>query len=229
MPKQLIRLTIDQGAPGGFIVEYGGRSKPGLSAKQKKEYDKLNAVLMEYQEFSTAEQLQEEDRQKIMEQKKRFEELSRIAEEERITWTPVDPKEVMSILLILKPSHLPTYVENLPNDLMDKLFSANLNIQQASIILGGGGAPLPTKPVTKAAGPLVDSSIAKVIPTLQQADENWAEVVDVYLQGNIIIIKPKKFLKERWTPLNVALRQTYGDCWKSKGKADKDAHWEVPA
>lgn len=220
MPR-LVRITIDQ-ENFGPIVEYGAAHAPGLTEQEQTELNALNLVLGGYEDFTAAEQLLEKDRQELMEKKRRFEVLQDKAGREHIEWILAD--DVTSILLLTKQSHLPVYVENLPDFMLDKLFSSNLNIQQATITFGARGAQIDETPSEE-----VETLKQHVMRALATGRNNWADLVELEEQPDgSVRINPKKFLEEDWNPINTALRNVFGDVWKSKGPGDKNVHWLIP-
>lgn len=233
MPSNLIRITFE--FPGQtWITEYGERMVKGLTEEEEIEKQELNEELMGYHDFSSANEMLGKDRKALMTKKERYEELVRMEGEETIVWRIVDPTLIWTTLIILKPEHVNTYVENLPVDLMNKLFSPMLTIESANINLGVApqqASPQPSHvpPSQETSEPLVkDASYAKVTSVLAQAVPDWANQVDVYISNSNIWVKPKRYLGDGWKPINIALKTAFGDCWKSKGAKDKDAHWEVP-
>lgn len=217
MPPQLIRITFRRNAPS-WIVEYGFEMKRELTEAEKQEYQQLNDELMDFQDFTTANILTPE-RQMFMEKKKRFEVLQNLAEKVEIEWQPVNTGEIEAILLVIQQNELPTYVENLPKELLNKLFSANLTIQSANIVVGSQSLPTGPSPV---------APLERVGAILTEADKGWQELVTIKQEGDFIIVRPKRFLKEKWGPLNVTLKKYFGnEVWISEGKNDKNAHWRL--
>lgn len=218
MPSQLIRITFRRNAPS-WIIEYGFEIKRELSDAEKQEYQQLNEELMGFQDFTTAAESMTVERQAIMEKRKRFEFLQNIGEQVNIQWQPIDTKEIEAILLVIQQNELPTYVENLPKELLNKLFSANLTIQSANITIGSQSLPTGPSPV---------APLERVETILTEADKGWQELVSIKQEGDFVIVRPKRFLQDKWGPINVILKKYFGnDVWISKGKNDKDAHWRL--
>lgn len=224
--RELVRVTMDRDSLN-FIVEYGSRQKAGLSAEESDEYKKLNDELLGYSDFAAAEERLEDDRQGLMEKKRRFEELRDKAEIAHVEWVPEDPKNIESLFILLRPDNLPTYIENLPGFMLDKLISPNLNIQMATITFGPDFPPPPGNMGALEVGTPLKQTVLQVLAT---ARSDWAKLVEVFdLPDGSVKVKPRKFLEEAWTPINNMFRERFGDVWKSKGKGDKEAHWLIPA
>lgn len=57
---------------------------------------------------------------------------------------------------------------------------------------------------------------------------NVFDLITVKEENGIVYIRPKRFLKNNWAPINSVMKAQYGErSWISHGKGDKDAHWEV--
>ena len=244
MPSKLVRVTLDM-AGNHFIVEYGERRAAGLTQAQQEERDQLNEDLIEFSDFTLAEDLEDEERKGLMVKKKRLEELSEMEEMEHIEWYPLEDHLINSLLVVVSPRQIHTYVENIPAYLLDRILDPKGNVT----INVGAGAPQPwpealTKEereeiaekhgleIPEDRGDLKSLSAAElaVIKTIAQDTPNWADLVTVreMPERRLVFVRPNKFLKDLWRPINVALRELYGECWKSEGTGDKDAHWEVP-
>jgi hypothetical protein len=75
----------------------------------------------------------------------------------------------------------------------------------------------------------------RVRATVEGVRANWMakdvksalELVTITVSNGAVIVKPKKFLGNDWTPINVALKKVFGDHWvKLEGDDKKDSHWE---
>lgn len=117
MRNELVRITLEEGTE--FTVEYGKKQLPGLTPEEEKEVEQLNKELIEYSDFTAAEALEDEARQQLMEKKKRLEELAEKKKQEHVDWYPIE--DIETLLIICRPTHRHTYVENLPVDLIKKL------------------------------------------------------------------------------------------------------------
>jgi hypothetical protein len=237
MPSDLIRITLDKQV-GRFIIEYGKRFLPGLTTLQAEEMQGLEEELMEFQDFTLAEELNNKRRSELLEKKKRYEELQAISEQEHINWTPVAAELIQSVFLILDSDRQPIYVENLPSELIDKLLQPQiiLNFARELIdkVFASAGSPSPEKisePRAQSA-PGISANLRRVHEVLDSvASVNWRALpIDVHEEGNVVFLKPRRFIKPDWTPLNNALQAAFGDqIWVSKGRGDKNAHWRIEA
>lgn len=241
MPSQLVRIVLDM-ASNNFIVEYGERRVAGLTQAQQEEMKELDADLIEFSDFTLAEQLGDEERQALMVKKKRFEELAEKETMEHFEWYPVEQHLINSLLIVVQQNMFHTYVENLPSYLLDRILDPKGNV---TINVSSG---LPAEPFNlednlkkhgieqEAKVPVDDvgalqahtQAESTVIRVIAPDMPEWADLLTVKEEGNSVFIRPNAFLAERWNPINRALREVYGECWKSTGKGDKSAHWQVP-
>lgn len=125
MPSNLVRVTIDK-EKMEFAVEYGEVQPPGLSELEEAKFKQLNEDLIEYSDFTEAENLEDEERQQLMEKKKRLEELAEKRTQENVSWYPIEEGLIESLLIICEPGMKHTYVENLPGTLLRKLFDPQM-------------------------------------------------------------------------------------------------------
>jgi hypothetical protein len=228
MPSNLVRVTIDK-KKMGFTVEYGDKRQPGLTELEEKEFKQLNEDLIEYSDFTSAESLEDEERQQLMEKKKRLEELTEKKTQEHVDWGIVDEDLIETLLIVCGPETRHTYVENLPPYLLDRIldpkFTLNINapqgVPEATPLKDEG----PTHPRAGLEG--VTTNELAVIQVLITAKTNWVDYVSVKEENGIVYVRPHKFLGDIWGPINAALKKAYGDPWKSGGAGDKQAHWEV--
>ena len=237
MPSNLVRVTIDK-ETNGFTVEYGEETLPGLTDLEEIEFKQLNEDLIEYSDFTEAENLEDEERKQLMEKKKRLEELVEKRVREHVNWYPIEGGLIESLLIILSPRVRHTYVENLPEELLDKIMdpSITLNVSTGPPWVEGAsrfpvGPPKHEEKETPAddVGALegVTTKELKIIEVLASAKANWTEYVSVEEKEGVVYVRPHKFLGDVWGPINAALKKAYGDPWKSKGSGDREAHWEI--
>lgn len=240
MPSQLVRIVLDM-ASNNFIVEYGERRVAGLTQAQQKEMKQLNEDLIEFSDFTLAEQLGDEERQALMVKKKRFEELAEKETMEHFEWYPVEQHLINSLLIVVSPQMSHTYVENIPGYLLDRIMDPKGNVVINIGAPSDGTVPpldvgktleehgLPPE-LAEDVGALQSHTQAEltVIRTIAPDMPGWADLLTVKEEGDSVFIRPNAFLAERWNPINRALREVYGECWKSTGKGDKSAHWQVP-
>lgn len=231
MPSNLVRVTIDKKSVS-FTVEYGDKRQPGLTKSEEKEFKQLNEDLIEYSDFTSAESLEDEERQQLMEKKKRLEELTEMKTQEHVDWGIVDEDLIDTLLIVCNPDVRHTYVENLPPYLLDRILDPQFTLNISALQQGEPEAtPLKREEDTPAdlVSPLegVTPNELKVIQVLVTAKANWSEYVSVKEENGIVYVRPHKFLGDNWGPINAALKTAYGDPWKSGGKGDKQAHWAV--
>lgn len=239
MPSQLVRIVLDI-ASNNFIVEYGERRVAGLTQSQQNEMKQLNEDLMEFSDFALAENLEDEQRQELMEKKKRFEELAEKEVMEHIEWYPIEAHLIHSLLVVVQQNMFHTYVENLPSYLLDRILDpkGNVTINIGSEVKKSEGTFItpedektekkwPEEPDVGALQAHTQAELT-VIRVIAPDMPGWADLLTVKEEGNSVFIRPNAFLAERWNPINRALREVYGECWKSTGKGDKSAHWRVP-
>lgn len=238
MPSQLVRIVLDM-MSDNFIVEYGNRRVAGLTQAQQKEMKQLNENLMEFSDFTLAEKLGDEERQALMMKKKRFEELAEKEILEHIEWYPIEQHLIQSLLIVIQQGMVHTYVENMPAYLLDRILDPKGNV----IINVGSELPTPPLDLTKTIEehglpPELQSEDIGALQSHTQPEltviriiapdmPGWADLLTIKQEGSIVFIRPNAFLADRWNPINRALREVYGECWKSTGKGDKSAHWQV--
>lgn len=230
MRNEIVRITLEEGTK--FTVEYGKKQLPGLTPEEEKEVEQLNEALIEYSDFTAAEALEDEARQQLMEKKKRLEELTEKKKQEHVDWYPIEESLVETLLIICRPTHLHTYVENLPVDLISKLFEPQMTFNISGAPWKGDGSfypPTKVEPQDDDPGALGGRTQKEqeVIYVVSGANANWPDYITIEEEDGIVYIKPKKFLGNIWGPINTALKESFGDIWKSKGSGDRDAHWEA--
>lgn len=241
MPSKLVRVTLDM-AGNHFSVEYGERRAAGLTQAQQKERVILIEALEGFSDFSTAEKLGDEDRKGLMISKERLEKLNEMEEMEHIEWYPIEAHLINSLLVVVSPGQLHTYVENIPAYLLDRILDpkGNITVNIDSEAKKSKALVTPEDEKTGDGWPEEEPDLGdlqshtdaerEVIKVIAQDTRNWADLVTVreMPERRLVFIRPHKFLGPLWKPINVALREIYGDCWKSEGTGDKDAHWECP-
>jgi len=232
MPSKLVRVTIDK-ETNGFTVEYGEETLPGLTDLEEIEFKQLNEDLIEYSDFTEAENLEDEERKQLMEKKKRLEELVEKRIREHVNWYPIEENLVETLLIICSPQMRHTYVENLPLSLLERLFEPQMTFNFGNL-RDTVDVPIPIPPEEEKETPIEDvaglegvtANELKVIKVLASAKPNWIDYVSVKEEDGVVYVRPHKFLGDVWGPINAALKKAYGDPWKSKGSGDKNAHWQ---
>lgn len=237
MPSKLVRIVLDK-TSNQFIVEYGERRTPGLTQPQQKEMDQLNKELIGYSDFTLAEELGSEERQQLMEKKRRLTELAEMEVREHFEWYPIEKELIESLLIVVRPGYLHVYVENLPDSLLEKIMEPQVTINVSSGPLAQGTAtPIPLDEEEReearkwqdepgALEGRTPNELA-VIGVMLPNTPKWHDYVKVEEIEGIVHVTPHKFLGDDWRPINRALRAVFGqDVWKSKGQGDSGAHWE---
>lgn len=229
MPSKLVRIVLDL-TSNNFIVEYGERHIPGLTPAQQGEMDQLNEELMEFSDFALAEKLEDEEQQALMAKKRRLVELTEMEAVERFEWYPIEQHLIESLFIVVSPNLRHTYVENLPPTLIEKLL-------QPQITLNFGAGQSPISVTSAAESPPLDDpgnlqshtpNELRVIGIIAQDTPKWPDFVAIEEEEpGIVFVRPHRFLKDDWGPINRALKAVFGSkCWKSLGSGDASAHWE---
>jgi hypothetical protein len=244
-----LRITLNFDA-NDVKIEYVNHVAPGLRPEELKELDALTHELKEknFTDFSKAELFQPEEREDLMVKKKRLEKLREwqsVAREEFVEAQPVK-----SLFILYRPDQPIDCVSNMPAWMIDKLTQNQvlINVTPAN---GVQYVAQPTQTQTPTTQPIPQPQVnplrsgtpneQKVIAVLAAAKGPWValgqdpiardafDLVDVKEeQPNMVFIRPKKFLKENWAPINQAIKDVWGEqCWKSQGRGDKEAHWLV--
>jgi len=219
--SNFVRITIDKTSPN-FVMEKGTLHPPGLTPEEDKELRELTEELKEFKDFATAEDLENGERRDLLTKRRRQMELRGKQTEDRMEWIQI-PTD--SLLAVCRPNRIPTVVENMPEWLFEKIME---NEQTVNISIATEVAQETGQEKLSEFHPSPDDAIKKVVNILNDLEltDNWSQLVSVNDHGNgRVTIKPKGFLQEDWSPINNALKKRFGDCWKSQGKGDKDAHW----
>jgi len=235
----LIRITFEKRDPSTLIVEYGEWVVKEITPEERAEMEVLSAELIEFSDFSTASELADDARQDLMIKKKRLEELEAWRDGvPELVWKGKEIDGQTTILLIHRRDQVPIYVEDLPGELIDKLLDSHihLNIMQGSPMAGQASPPTPAP-----SGPVIDTRIAEITKTIDSITEEtsegvpWRQLVDISLQNpapgqetltGTVYILPVKYLKKDWDPINIKLKEVYGDrlMWT---RAGKQSYWSV--
>lgn len=233
--KNLVRITFERESKFEDIkIEYGEVYYRDLTDEEKEELKTLEDHLKNFEDFSTAEKLKNEQHKAVIEKKRRFEELQQLPTTPQLEWRKVPLPR--SVFFLGRPNNLVSFVEGIPQFMLDKIFKdeqvVNININSASIPISK------TKKVEEEIKP--EPLKQQIIDILEELDltEDWQEIIEIFVDKakredfegeKVYWVKPKGFLQEDWGPINRALKKAFGDCWYSEGKGYKDAHWEVPA
>lgn len=242
MVSKDIRIAINRFQPR-HIVEYGEWITRTLTPEEQEELDALNEELLEYSEFTTAGELEDEKMQQIMEKRKRLEELEALRTgEPQLVWNVQEPHEVQSILLLVRPNHLPVYVEGLTNEMVEKILEPSLTLNIGS----GPGVQPPPQVQTPPGGDVRFSEIKAAIGSIEGAPKGvdlkgktWLELVEITKENpaagkeagqttldEMVYVMPVKYLQDDWGPINDRLKVIFGDRtdWHRAGKT---SHWTV--
>lgn len=228
MPSKLVRIVLDL-AGNHFIVEYGERQIPGLTPAQQEEMNQLNEELIEFSDFTLAETLEDEEQRALMAKKKRLMELTEMETVEHFEWYPIEAHLIQSLLIVVQPRMLHTYVENLPANLLDKILKPQITLN-----FGTGQSPISS--TNAEVSPPADDPGAlqghtpkerRVIGVIAQNTPRWTEFVSIEEEEpGTVFVRPHDFLGDDWIPINRSLKAFGINCWKSKGKGDSSAHWQ---
>jgi len=253
MPPRIVRVTIDLKDPYVKVLEYGQLIKGKLTEDQASELVELEEVLMEFSDFASAEDINDEKRKELMGKKQRAEELKNL-EGDHLSWTEQDVSTLNSLLIMMRTDWIPVYVENIPQELLVKMLDPNLTVHIT-------GQPVTTiseepEPIPVAATPApVSDNVALVSEVISRIavkpamsankDKPWVatKVNDGY-HGLVYVSKdspqgqqslagvvyawPVKYLKDDWEPVNLALKADFGDKldWV-RTDPGKFSHWVV--
>lgn len=235
---RLIRVAWDPNSLS-FMVEVGELVKQQeLTKEEKTELTNLRNQLEPYGDFMNLGELEEEEREKVFAAKGRRAELEEKVSKEEIIWTPKPEDEVKSVVLVLAPNRIPVYVENMPNEWIDKLFKSEITIESPQVFLGGPVALTPEseeKPgFIKIPGSDKLNRVRKCLFMIEEKPktvhfkdaDTYLDCVDVIDEENYVRVTPKRFLEDDWAPINEILKATFGDesQWTTEGRT---SHWKV--
>jgi hypothetical protein len=238
MVSKMIRVAINRFQPDATIIEYGEWAMRPLSADEVKELEVLNQELLEYSDFTTAAELDDETQRRIRDKRKRLEELEAIRTgEPKLEWRIQDPHEIESVLLVIRPRNVPIYVEGLTDEMIQKILAPHLTLN----IGGGVGTLSPTEEPIQPTDTRISEINAAIgsIKAPSIAGKPWLDLVVISttnpaagsvegqttLSGTIYVM-PVRFLKDDWGPINDRLNEIFGDraLWHRAGKT---SHWTV--
>lgn len=231
--KNLVRITFDRVTGlDDLKVEYGEIYYRKLTGEEEKELKTLEEHLANFKDFQTAEKLRDDQHKGVLEKKRRLEELKQLPTTPQLEWKTVSPDLINSIFLLIEQDMIPTYVENIPEFIYKKIFhdkpEININVNSPS-------APAGEKEEEKQtlARNRVESAFYEIQSTLSS---DWKELVTItvkqgeherYRGKDAYWIKPNAWLQEDYGPIDDMVKKELGGVWQSKGRGDKDAHWEV--
>jgi len=229
---RMVRVTLK---PDGldFMVESGEFVPGSLTASEQKELELLIDQLIPYGDFTAFKDLASDEIKQVTQLKHRRAELEQKKTESSLEFIPVPIDEVYSIILVIRPNHLPVYVQNMPEEWIDKLFSQNFTLNMGAPIQGNTATPEPEE-ATKPAGFVYDSKLSlkhnKIRETLQKA--GGLDLVEITIDPEnpeLINITPLDWLGDDYKPIDTILRNQFGESasWVSKGRGDRKAHWSV--
>ena len=251
MPPNLIRVTFDRHDPGSLNVEYGRTS---LIPLEELEMQRLAAELKEYSSFTATEKASPAKMRELEVKKKRYDELERISNGADTVWETQPISAVESVLLIITPDARTVYVENIPEELIQKM----LMDQPVIVNVTQGPAPaylhMPLQVEDQPQLPsgsleLVKQAIGNIQETPTMAankDQPWVAMRSsdgkyhglVYVSEidpsgavsvpGVVYAWPVKFMKDDWNPVNNALKDAFGENleWVT---AKKYSHWRISA
>lgn len=236
-----IRLTFNNLDPVPFIVEYG--SKRELTPEEEHEIELLQGELIEYSDFATAQEIQNEQRQALMKKKQRLEELEAVQRgEQEIIWRPQE--DIDTMLLMIRPNYVNVYVENLPGELFDKLLldtHIHLNVTQTLAPIGPSEEKPKREHYPDLEPPQENPRIFEIrrtiasMPGISSEGVPWEQLVSITLENpaqgqatlsNSIYVMPIKYLHKDWSPINEKIKEVYGSRHQWI-RADKESHWRI--
>jgi len=229
---KLTRVTWSREQSGKFMVETGELQK--LTPEEEKELDSLRLQLEQYGDFLNLGDVPQEEMDELFKAKARRGELEDRSRAQ-ITWTAKPEDEVRSIVLVLQPLMLPTYVENLPNKWIDKIFDPA--IYRLPSPTGKEESEKETQPLIPPSldlGEQIRECLLEIegTPTFKDA-KTYLDCVTIEevesrpgQPASHFKIMPKKYLEDDWKPINNKL----GDVFKQKltwTRDSKNSHWKV--
>jgi len=216
------------------MVETGELLK--LTPEEEKELDSLRLQLEPYGDFLNLGEVPPDEMDELFKAKARRSELEDRSRE-RIVWAAKPEDEIESVVLVLQPEILPTYVENLPAEWIDKIFNSVI-IQ--TFPTGKENDPIsasksqPLIPVPIELGDQIKTCLLEIEGTPAFKDATTyldcvtiEEVEGVHGQpAGHFKVMPKKFLEKDWRPINDRLQDVFGQqfSWTSDGKK---SHWKI--
>jgi len=220
--------------PGKFMVETGELLK--ITPEEEKELDSLRLQLEPYGDFLNLGEVPPDELEELFKAKARRGELEDKTRE-RIVWAAKSEDEVESIVLVLQPLTVPTYVENLPAEWIDKIFNSVI-IQPFS---PETTTPPPQEeeptplipPPLPPLGEQIKTCLLEIegTPTFKDATTYLDCVTIEEIEKSVssaghFKVMPKKFLEDDWRPINDKLQDVFGQqlSWTRDGKK---SHWKV--
>jgi len=223
----MTRITIREGEQFP-LIEYGRIFFRDLTKAEEEELKTLREHLANFSEFNTANKLQDGQLDGVMAKKKRLEILEQLPSEPQIEWMNADPQPE-SLLLVCRPDQKISYVENMPEYLFEALFKQEINVKVET-------QAYPVQMHPEAQTDFSQNKVEKALYELQSEKKegksvlsaDWKELVEIEEKEDFYWIKPKIWLNEDYKPLDDTMQGKLGGKWVSKGKGDKNIHWEVP-
>ena len=250
VPSKLIRVTIDILDPYVKVLEYGIIYDRELDDSEKEEIKTLEEALAEFSDFASVDLLK--DRKELMVKKQRYEQLKAI-QGKHINWIEQDIAQLNSLMMIMRSQHEPVYVENIPNEFIDRVLDPDIVVNVV------GGVPVqhiedPEKivldsPVTVVKDEqvfMVQEAIRRIgVDPKMSANQGEPWLASSPNAGNgliyvsrdypgagqtslagVVYAWPVKFMKDDWGPVNVALKEVFEKKldWTRDGKW---SHWTV--
>jgi hypothetical protein len=258
MNMRHVRLTFNQNAvvdPQYAAVEYGRVDVVGLTPEEREDYDTLEKEFGEATkpEFSKAADLADPVKKERIHRQRRYAELDKKLTEPRMIWMPTDEESMpSSVILIMRQGVLPVYIENMPEEMIKKLMSPQIIVENPQVYMGpqtqAASSPQPQQAAVQQpqtappSSPIeqVKAVISRLVtPTVSK--KPWISMVSVELvnpaegvwekeetKPNRVYVTPLDFLGDDWRPINVALKGAFGDTkalWF--GKFKEQSHWEL--
>lgn len=255
MPPKLIRITLNRAEQRAYQVEYGESKVEALTDAEQIELETLRKETKDVVEFRSASKLDSPEELCISLKRRRLATLEEKLITEAIIWTPQDTVSlggIDTVLLIMRPDWvLPVYVENMPVELLDKLFSSTISI--GKVFVSSGEDEKVKHPedlpeiILKEKDPR-KQQVLKVVNNIQGISFNkapWVELVKFSVgeggrdfnpaegkhEGHktipgSIYLQATKWLGGDWKTIGDALSRVYGDkvTWN---RAKDESYWEI--
>ncbi len=213
-----------------FMVETGEFHE--LTDEEKKELDSLRLQLEPYGDFVNLGELSPEESDRLFKAKARRGELENRSTRAEIVWDAKAEGEIRSVVLVLRPTANPVYVENLPDEWIDKIFnSVIIQAPSSGPLASKSDSPLPSPPR------VLEEQIRECLREIEatpkfKGAETYLDCVDIEeVEGNAEVashfkITPKKYLEDDWGPINHKLEAVFGQrkVWITDAK---NSHWKV--
>ena len=254
MPPKLIRITLNRAEPRTHQIEYGESKVEALTDAEQIELEILRKEMKGVVEFRSADKLDSPEELCSSLKRRRLATLEEKLTAETIVWMPQDMvslEGINTVLLIVRPDWIPVYVENIPSELLDRMFSSTISIGKVFVSSGEDEKvkhpeDLPEE-ILNEKDPR-KQQVLKVVNNIQGISFNkdpWVRLVKFSVgdkgqdfnpaegkhEGHKTIpgslyLQAVKWLAVDWGIINSALSRVYGDkvAWH---RAKNESYWEI--